>query len=288
MRGRTALRSAARRSRRKRSGPSSRSTGRSAPGKCDFLQYRGFSKDHIPVLWAVPGPDFDTRKNDPQETAFHERRGNPPRLPRLLPRARAHRRAVQLAGAGQRPDAAVHQRGHGAVQGRVPRQGPARLRARGVAPALRARRRQAQRPRERGLHGAPPHVLRDARQLLVRRLLQARRDPLRLGLPHRHAEARPGRASGSRSTSDDDEAASIWIERDRRAGGARHRAWARSRQLLGDGRHRPLRPLHRDLLRPRRARSRAARRARPTRTATATSRSGTWCSCSSSARPTAR
>jgi hypothetical protein len=46
---------------------------------------------------------------------------------------------------------------------------------------MRARRRQAQRPRQRRLHRAPPHVLRDARQLLVRRLLQARRDQLRLG-----------------------------------------------------------------------------------------------------------
>ena len=37
---------------------------------------------------------------------------------------------------------------------------------------MRARRRQAQRPRERGLHRPPPHLLRDAGQLLVRRLLQ--------------------------------------------------------------------------------------------------------------------
>ena len=37
---------------------------------------------------------------------------------------------------------------------------------------VRPRRRQAQRPRQRRLHRAPPHVLRDARQLLLRRLLQ--------------------------------------------------------------------------------------------------------------------
>ena len=41
--------------------------------------------------------------------------------------------------------------------------------------ALPARRRQAQRPGERGLHRAPPHLLRDAGQLELRRLLQARR-----------------------------------------------------------------------------------------------------------------
>ena len=39
---------------------------------------------------------------------------------------------------------------------------------------MRPRRRQAQRPRERRLHPPPPHVLRDAGQLLLRRLLQAR------------------------------------------------------------------------------------------------------------------
>ena len=61
-----------------------------------------------------------------------------------------------------------------------------------------------------------------------------------------------------------------------------------SRQLLADGRHRSLRPVHRDLLRPRRTASPAARRVRPTRTATASSRSGTSCSCSSTASPTAR
>ena len=53
-------------------------------------------------------------------------------------------------------------------------------------------------------------------------------------------------------------------------------------QFLGDGRHRPVRALLGDLLRPRRPASRAARRAAPTRTATASSRSGTWSSCSSS------
>ena len=48
-------------------------------------------------------------------------------------------------------------------------------------PEVHARLRQAQRPRERRPHAAPPHLLRDARQLLLRRLLQARRDRLGLG-----------------------------------------------------------------------------------------------------------
>ncbi len=53
-------------------------------------------------------------------------------------------------------------------------------------------------------------------------------------------------------------------------------------QFLVHGRNRPLRPLHRDLLRPRRAHSRAARPARPMKTATVSSRSGISSSCSTS------
>ena len=58
-------------------------------------------------------------------------------------------------------------------------------------PALPARRRQAQRLRGGRPDAAPPHVLRDARQLELRRLLQARGDPLGVGLPDpRHGHPR--------------------------------------------------------------------------------------------------
>ena len=88
---------------------------------------------------------------------------------------------------------------------------------------------------------------------------------------------------------EDDEAYDIWkneiglpAERIVRIGdnkGARFRV----RQLLDDGRHRPVRAVQRDLLRPRPGdRRRPARLARA-RTATATSRSGTTSSCSSTA-----
>ena len=50
-------------------------------------------------------------------------------------------------------------------------------------PALPARRRQAQRLRGGRPDAAPPHAVRDARQLELRRLLQARGDPLGVGLP---------------------------------------------------------------------------------------------------------
>ena len=75
---------------------------------------------------------------------------------------------------------------------------------------VRARRRQAQRPGERRPHRAPPHLLRDARQLLVRRLLQGRRDRLRLGVPDRRRWACPSDRLWVTVFRDDDEAAALW------------------------------------------------------------------------------
>ena len=166
----------------------------------------------------------------------------------------------------------------------------ARLRARRLQPALRARRRQAQRPRERGLHRPPSHLLRDAGQLLLRRLLQEGRDPLRLGLRHRHARRSTRRASWSRCTQTDDEAFDLWHKksacpRTRSCASATSRAaapttsgrWAKPAPAARAPRSSSIT-----------ARTfRAARRVRPMPTAIAGSRSGTWCSCSSTARPTA-
>ena len=52
-------------------------------------------------------------------------------------------------------------------------------------PEMRARRRQAQRPRKRRLHQSPSHFFRDARQFFLRRLFQEGRDRLRMGADHR-------------------------------------------------------------------------------------------------------
>ena len=77
-----------------------------------------------------------------------------------------------------------------------------------------------------------------------------------MGLRHRHAQDRsgaphghgvPDRRRGLRSLAQDDRPAG------RQDRAHRRQAWRRLRQLLADGRNRPLRSLHRNLLRPRRA-----------------------------------
>ena len=79
---------------------------------------------------------------------------------------------------------------------------------------MRPRRRQAQRPRAGRAHPAAPHLLRDAGQLLLRRLLQARRDRVRLGVrdqpeipghPRRPAsgDGAPHRRRGARAVAGD-------------------------------------------------------------------------------------
>ncbi len=121
-------------------------------------------------------------------------------------------------------------------------------------------RRKAQRPRQRRVHGAPPHVLRDARELLVRRLLQGGGDRLRLGARDRALRLRAEAALGDRLHR---------RRRGREALGAvpARRAdppFRREGQLLVDGRHRALRPLLGAPRRPGTARSggRHAERAR--------------------------
>ena len=61
--------------------------------------------------------------------------------------------------------------------------------ARRHRPEVRPRGRQAQRSRERRAHRPAPHLLRDAGQLLLRRLLQGGCGGVLLGAPHRRAAA---------------------------------------------------------------------------------------------------
>ena len=93
---------------------------------------------------------------------------------------------------------AVHQRGHGPVQALLRRRRDAAVPPRHVDPEVRARRRQAQRPRRRRPHQPALHVLRDARQLQLRRLLQGRRHQVGVGALHRRPRPRPRAPLGDR------------------------------------------------------------------------------------------
>ena len=107
------------------------------------------------------------------------RHAHPPNLHRLLRQDQAARgSALFPRGAARRSHAAVRQRGHEPVQAHLPRQvrsqvaaGEAHARVRHAK--VHSRRREAQRSGRRGQGHVPPHLLRDARELVFRRFLQA-------------------------------------------------------------------------------------------------------------------
>ncbi len=157
---------------------------------------------------------------------------------------------------------------------------------RGLLAEMRARRRQAQRPRQCRLHRAPPHLLRDARQLLVRRLFQGTRH--RAGLePDHQGICAPGReAAGHR----------LYRRRRRLQAVEEDRRAARQARSCAS----PAATISGPWATPARAgRVRkssttmattfpAGRPARPMPRATASSRSGIWSSCSSTNRQAAK
>ena len=158
--------------------------------------------------------------------------------------------------------------------------------ARDDVAAQRARGRQAQRPRERRLHRAASHVLRDARQLQLRRLLQARRDPLRVGTADAGLRAAAPTSCGRPSTSTTTRRTTSGRRRSAcrpSASCASATTRAPSTRATTSGRWPTPAPAARA---PRSSTTTgptcgAARPGRPTPTATATSRSGISCSCSS-------
>ena len=201
-------------------------------------------------------PPVTARELANPSPARYESRRNPREIPQVLRIEGPYDRSLVEPCARQRPDTALHQFGNGAVQRCVPRRGIASVFARHDRAAQRARRRQAQRSGKRRLHRASPHVLRNAGQLLVRRLLQARRDPLRVGVADRRVPVAERQAVGHRLSRRRRSARHLG-EGSRRAGRADHphrrqqgRA-LRVGQLLADGRRRPVRPVLGNLLRPR-------------------------------------
>ncbi len=115
---------------------------------------------------------------------------------------------------------------------------------------MRTRRRQAQRSRQCRLHRAASHVLRDARQFLVRRLFQGSRH--RIGLEAGDQGIRPaeGQAHGHRLCRRRRGVRSL--EENRGAPRIADHPHRGLRQFLADGRHRSVRAMLGDLLRPRR------------------------------------
>ncbi len=204
-----------------------------------------------PSLPIPPHPSPSPAPHPPIYCPHASQYDSPP-LPGLLSGPGAPRGAQLLAGARRRSDPALHQRRDGAVQAHLPGAGAARLSPGGHLSEVRPRGRQAQRPRAGGPDQAAPHLLRDARQLLLRRLLQARRDraspgssspsPSYLGLP-------PDRLWVTVHHTDD-EARSLWREISGLPATADLRS-GRQGQLLADGRHRAVRALLGDLRRPR-------------------------------------
>ena len=93
---------------------------------------------------------------------------------------RGHTVVPERLAAARRPQPAVRQRRHGAVQALLPRPGDAAVPPRHQRAEVRAH------PRHRGGRQDHParHVLPDERQLLLRRLLQGRRHRARLGARH--------------------------------------------------------------------------------------------------------
>ena len=89
--------------------------------------------------------------------------------------ARPHVRAVRQRRAARRPDAAVHQRRHEPVQAVFLGTEKPAVQAGGQHAEVHPRRRQAQRPRRRRQGHLPPHVLRDARQLVASATTSRRR-----------------------------------------------------------------------------------------------------------------
>ena len=190
------------------------------------------------------------------------------------------------------PDAAVHQLRHGPVQGRAHRGGEAGLRPGRGLPACPARGGQAQRLRGGRADAPPPHPVRDAGQLELRRLLQARGHPLGVAVPH-EGPPDPRRTPRGHGLLDRRRRPRRLEGRDRPAAGAPRplgRLPGRRREeLVAHGRRRArAAPARSSTTTAARTSPRAPSACRTTpSTARAGSRSGTSCSWSSSCTRTA-
>ena len=213
----------------------------------------------LPASAGQPGIACEARSvgsTSTMSTPAAHRRPAPPVVPRLLRRARPHARAVGEPDPA-RPDGAVHRRRHGAVQAVLRRR-------RGAAVSSgRSARRSAPAPAASTTtsttSAAPSATSCSSRCSATSASATTSRSE-----PSRGAGSSSPRCSGFDGDriwitvhESDDEAEADLARAGRRADGA-HPAPRRQGQLLADGRHRPVRPVQRDLT------STAARRSAPT------------------------
>ena len=206
-------------------------------------------------------------------------------LPPLLRGARPPPGGQRLARAGIRSDPDVRERRHGALQAHLPRRGDPGLQPRDDLAEMHARLGQAQRPRECRSHAAPSHLLRDARQLLLRRLFQGAGDRICLVAPDRARGLQPGPAGGVGLPGR--RRGLRYLARPDRITGIEDLSPRREGEFLVDGRYGSLRSVLRDPLRlggPCPSIRTTTRRARPA----ASWRSGISSSCNSIGMPRAR
>ncbi len=121
---------------------------------------------------------------------------------------------------------------------------------------MRARRGQAQRPRQRRLHRPASHVLRNAGQFQFWRLFQGAGDPLRLGAGYPGFRATEGAAARHRLYRR--RRRGRVVAQDFRPAERAHPAHRGGGQFLAHGRYRPVWPVLGNLLRPRTGHSRRA------------------------------
>ena len=225
-----------------------------SPGLPVRRRLQFWTAQSTPSTRPCPFSDAFGRRNLSKRLVHERRERNPVGVSRLFQEERSRGRGVGPAGAAQRPDLDVHQCRHGAVQERLHRARAAALFARRDVAEMRARRRQAQRPRQCRLHRAPPHLLRDARQFLVRRLFQGARDRACLEPAHQGVRPRQGPAAGHRLSHR--RRGGRALEEHRRPARGAHHPHRDIGQFLGDGRHRAVRSVLGNLLRSRRRHSR--------------------------------